>query len=115
YQIENSSAQKIRAFHGHMKEAKYFYVAAGSGLAVAAKIDDLKTPSKKNKVERFVLTAQKPSILFIPAGYANGFKVLEEGTVLIVFSTASVEESTKDSYRYPHDYWGNDIWEVENS
>src|SRR3989338_8448630 len=29
YQIENSGSSPVRAFHGHMKEAKYFYVAKG--------------------------------------------------------------------------------------
>ncbi len=114
YQIENFSLDTIRAFHGHMKEAKYFYVAKGSAIAAAVELDDTKKPDKKNKVERFVLSSRKPSILFIPAGHANGFKALEAGTVLIVFSTSTLEESKGDDYRFPHDYWGNAVWETEN-
>lgn len=114
YQITNFSLDTIRAFHGHMKEAKYFYVACGSAIAAAVEIDDTKKPSKKKAVQRFVLSAKKPSILHIPAGYANGFKALEENTVLIVFSTSSLEESKGDDYRFPHDYWGDGVWGVEN-
>jgi dTDP-4-dehydrorhamnose 3,5-epimerase len=114
YQIQNFSLDTIRAFHGHMKEAKYFYVAKGSVIAAAVKLDDTKKPSKKNKVDRYILSSRKPSILFIPAGFANGIKALEEDTVLIVFSTSTFEESKNDDYRFPADYWGESIWQVEN-
>ena len=30
YQIQNSSSSPVRAFHGHMKETKCFYVVNGS-------------------------------------------------------------------------------------
>ena len=114
YQVENFSTNTVRAFHGHMKEVKYVYVAAGSALVAAVEMDDTKNPSKDKKVERFVLSARKPSILYIPAGYANGFKPLEEGTIMIFFSTASVEESKNDDYSFAYDYWGTTVWEVEN-
>jgi dTDP-4-dehydrorhamnose 3,5-epimerase len=77
-------------------------------------MDDTKKPSTDKKVERFVLSARKPSLLFVPPGYANGFKPLEEGTIMVFFSTASVEESKDDDYRFPYDYWGASIWDVEN-
>jgi dTDP-4-dehydrorhamnose 3,5-epimerase-like enzyme len=114
YQIQNFSLDTIRAFHGHMKEAKYFYVAKGSVIAAAVELDDTKKPSKKNKVDRYILSSRKPSILFIPAGFANGIKALEEDTVLIVFSTSTLEESKGDDYRFPADYWGESIWQVAN-
>ena len=114
YQISNFSTHTIRAFHGHMKEDKYFYVASGTVLAAAVEIDNTKKPSKNKKVERFVLSAKKPCLLHIPAGYANGFKALEEHTILIVFSTSSLEESKGDDYRFPHNYWGDDVWNIEN-
>lgn len=114
YQVQNFSNDVIRAWHGHMKEAKYVYVVSGSAIVAAVEIDDTKKPSEKKPVSRFVLSARKSSILHIPAGFANGFKSLEDGTVLIFFSTSSLEESKGDDYRFPHDYWGNDIWEIVN-
>ena len=113
YQVENSPKNPIRAFHGHMNEAKYFFMAAGSGLAVAVPIDNPLEPNKKNTVHRFFLSAQKPSVLYIPPGYANGYKILEDGAVLIVFSTSTLEESKQDSYRFPHDYWGEKVWDID--
>jgi len=114
YMVENFSTDTIRAFHGHRKESKYAFVTAGSALLVAVEIDDFAKPSKDSKVHRFILSAKKPSILYIPPGYANGFKVLEKDTKIIFFSTLSLEESKKDDYRFPYDYWGKEIWEIKN-
>jgi len=114
YLLENSSTDIIRAFHGHLKEEKYMFVASGRAIICAIKLDDVEKPSKENEVHRFVLSARNPSVLYIPAGFANGFKALEENTKMIVFSTSSLEESQKDDYRFPYDYWGKDIWEVKN-
>ncbi len=114
YQVENFGLDVIRAFHGHLKEAKYVYVASGSIILCAVQLDDFKNPSRSNPVSRLVLSASKPQIVYIPARYANGFRVLEQGTKIIFFSTSSLQESQGDDYRYPHDYWGSSIWEVEN-
>jgi len=114
YQVQNFSTSTIRAFHGHLKEAKYIYVAKGSAIVAAVELDDVKSPSKNKKVNRFILSDKKPQVLFIPPKYANGFRPLEEDTRILFFSTSSLEESKGDDYRFPIDYWGKKIWEVEN-
>ena len=114
YQVTNSNLSTIRAFHGHMKEGKYVYVVSGSIILCAVPLSKIKSPSKKTRVERFILSAHKPQIILIPPGYANGFRSLEKGTEVLFFSTTTLEESKDDDYRYPYDYWGKKIWEVEN-
>ena len=61
-----------------------------------------------------LLSDKNPKILFIPPKYANGFRPLELDTRIIFFSTSTLEESEGDDYRFPVDYWGNEVWEVEN-
>lgn len=114
YCVENFSSDTIRAFHGHRREAKYLTVVRGSAIVAAVPFDDTQTPRKDAPIERFVVSAAKPAIVFIPPGYANGFKVLEDGTVLLVFSTATLEESKGDDHRFPWDYWGVAVWEVSH-
>lgn len=114
YQVKNFSAGTIRAFHGHLKEAKFVYVAKGSAIVAAVELDNIKEPSKSQEVHRFILSDKNPKILFIPPKYANGFRPLEEDTRIIFFSTSSLEESRGDDYRFPIDYWGKEVWEVEN-
>ncbi len=114
YQVHNFSTSTIRAFHGHLNEAKYIYVAKGSAIVAAVKLDDIKSPSKNQEVNRYILSDRHPQILFIPPKYANGFRPLEEDTRILFFSTSSLEESKGDDYRFPADYWGKEIWDVEN-
>ncbi len=114
YMIENLSTDVIRAFHGHRKDAKYILVISGSAIVAAVEMNDCRHPNKNNKVYRFVLSSRKPCILYIPSSYANGFKALEQNTKIIFFSTSSLEESENDDFRFPYDYWGKAIWEVDN-
>ena len=113
YQVENFELSTIRAFHGHMKEEKYVYVTSGTILLCLVKLTDTTNPSKDEKVERIVISARNPQIVTIPAGYANGFKSLEKDTSVIFFSTSSLDESKGDDYRFSHDYWGNEIWNIQ--
>lgn len=99
-----------RAFHGHMQEEKYVYVTSGSILLCLVKLTQVDNPSKKSKVHTFVLSSKNSQIVYIPKGYANGFKTLEKNTSVIFYSTFSVEQSQKDDFRYPWNYWGEDIW-----
>ena len=111
YAVANHRQGFIRAWHGHRQEAKYVHVAGGSALVAAVRIDDWERPSKDLPVERFVLSAAKPAVLFIPPGFANGFLSLTEDALLFFFSTATVEESRGDDIRFPSRYW--DPWQVE--
>ncbi|MDH4359054.1 MAG: dTDP-4-dehydrorhamnose 3,5-epimerase family protein [Candidatus Berkelbacteria bacterium] len=110
YMVSNHKAGMVRAWHAHKKEAKYVLVTSGAAVVGAVKIDNWENPSKWVEVRRHVLSAKKPSLLYIPAGYANGFMSLTEDTKIVFFSTSTLEESKGDDIRYDSRYW--DIWEV---
>lgn len=112
YSVKNHKAGFVRAWHGHKKEAKYVTVIQGSALIGAVKIDNWNNPSKDSKVWQYVVSYCKPSILYIPAGYANGFMSLTEDTKLIFFSTSALEESKKDDFRFDPRYWNP--WQIIN-
>ena len=110
YQVTNHRPRFVRAWHAHRREAKYVAVASGAALIGAVKVDDWQCPSVDGEIHRHVLSADQPSVLYIPAGYANGFMSLTEGATLLFFSTASLEESRGDDVRYDSRLW--DIWDV---
>lgn len=109
YLVSNHKKGGVRAWHGHKYEAKYVYPVCGNALVAAVQIDNWKNPSRKAKVHSFILSSKKPSILFIPRGYANGFKSLSENAKLMFFSTKTLDQSKKDDFRYDAGYW--DIWD----
>ena len=104
YQVQNHRRGFIRAWHGHQYEAKYVYVASGSALIGAANMET-------QVVDKFILSSQSPKVLYIPAGYANGFKTLEENTIILFFSTSDLNSSLKDDIRFDYDKWN--IWEED--
>jgi dTDP-4-dehydrorhamnose 3,5-epimerase-like enzyme len=111
YVIKNHSKGFIRAWHGHKKEAKYFFVTEGAALLCAVEIDNWENPSKKLKINRFVLSSKSPSILYIPANHVNGSMCLTNDAKIIVFSTSSLEDSLNDDIRFDSRYWNP--WGVE--
>jgi dTDP-4-dehydrorhamnose 3,5-epimerase-like enzyme len=113
YMVENFSTDVVRAFHGHLREEKYVLVVSGAAIVAAVQFEDPEKPNLECKPHRFVLSERQPQILHIPAGYANGFRPLEAKTRIVFFSTATLEGSGKDDYRFPYDQWGKEVWEVE--
>ncbi len=110
YAVINHRPGLVRAWHAHRYETKYLFAIQGSALIGAVEIDNWQNTSTDAKVWRFILSAHKPAILEIPAGYANGFMSLTEDAKLIFFSTSTLEESVGDDIRYPARHW--DIWTV---
>lgn len=110
YKMENHQENFIRAWHAHKKEEKYILILSGSIKISLVKIDDWKKPSKKLKIENYFLNEKSPQILFIPGGYAHGTQNLKKNTSFIVFSNFTIDESLKDDFRYPYDYWHN--WNI---
>jgi len=111
YAVENHSRGFIRAWHAHRREAKYVMVVKGAALIGAVEIDDWDNPSRESQVHRHVLSESTPSVLYIPAGYANGFMSLTENTKILFFSTTTLEDSMGDDIRYDARHW--DPWTVE--
>ncbi len=111
YCVENHVAGLVRAWHGHRHEAKYVFVASGAALVGAVQLDDWSEPSPSLEVQRFVLAAGKPAVLYVPPGYANGFMSLTSATQVLFFSTSTLDQSRGDDIRFPARYW--DIWTVE--
>jgi len=110
YAVSNYRQGFVRAWHAHKREAKYVFAASGAALVGTVAIDAWDNPSRDLKVHRFVLSAHKPAVLYIPAGYANGFMSLTSGLKLMFFSTASMAETQGDDFRYDARHW--DIWDV---
>jgi dTDP-4-dehydrorhamnose 3,5-epimerase len=110
YMVSNHRSGFVRAWHAHRREAKYVMLVQGAAIIAAVLIDDWDRPSKDAQVHRYVLSSDKPAVLYIPAGYANGFMSLTADAKLMFFSTSSIEESHGDDVRYDAYYWNP--WQV---
>jgi dTDP-4-dehydrorhamnose 3,5-epimerase-like enzyme len=111
YGVSNHRPGFVRAWHGHKQETKYVLAVTGSALVGAVRVDSWDKPSPSLKPDKFILSADKPAVLCIPAGFANGFMSLTPDCQLLFFSTATLEESKNDDIRFPSRQWN--IWDVE--
>ena len=111
YLVKNHRQGYVRAWHGHQKEAKLIIPIAGSSLIGTVQITDWEKPSRDSKVITFVASADQPNPIFIPEGYANGFKTLTDDGTLLILSSSTLAQSAKDDFRYPWDYWN--CWEED--
>ncbi len=103
YTVTNKNKDYIRDWHGHYKETIYAHVVSGSVLMGLINL-------KNNEAYKYLLEGAEPKILIIPPGYASSFQSLTDCAIVIYFSTASLEESETDSYRYPAEQW--DIFDL---
>jgi dTDP-4-dehydrorhamnose 3,5-epimerase-like enzyme len=102
YSIHHLEEGMIRAYHYHQHEEKFVWVAKGTFLVGAV-------DPKTDAIFKYVLSSVKPQILWIPKGFANGFKNLERDSTIVFFSISTKEQSLTDDIRYPWDKWN--IWE----
>lgn len=110
YAVSNHKQGFVRAWHGHKNEAKFVLVSKGAAVVSIIKIDKWENPSKDLEIKKFVLSVEKPSVLYIPAGYVNGFMTLTQDTQVFFFSTSTIEESKGDDIRFESRYWNP--WEI---
>jgi dTDP-4-dehydrorhamnose 3,5-epimerase len=107
YLIENADTEIIRAWQGHKVERKWFFVTSGSFLIGLVKPDDWNNPDSELPVESFILSSKDSMVLHIPSGYANGFRALETGSKMIVFSDFTTEQGATDNFKFDSGLWFN--------
>jgi dTDP-4-dehydrorhamnose 3,5-epimerase-like enzyme len=106
YVVENFSTETVRGWHGHMEEEKIVLAISGAALFAICPMEDGK--AVVSDYEKYTLTGN--ILLWIPPGCAHGFRCLIPGTRLMFFSTATLEESKKDDYRFS--IVNTDLWKV---
>lgn len=105
YIITHENETIVRAWQGHKVESKWFYVLKGAFDFVLFQPDSWDKPSSNQSLNKFTIHANDNKILYVPGGYVNGFKALSPDSEVMVFSDATLEDSSKDNYRYDATLW----------
>lgn len=95
----------IRAWQGHKIESRWFICVKGSFRVKLVAIDDWDNPSENLKTHQYILSANEPAALYIPYGYVNGFKALEENAKLMIMSDYGFNEIENDQVRFDQNKW----------
>jgi dTDP-4-dehydrorhamnose 3,5-epimerase len=105
YLIEHPETSIVRAWQAHQREQKWFFVVKGSFKIVLVQPDHWENPSKTLVTEEFTLKSSEPKVLHVPGNYANGFKAIAPKSIIMVFYSFTVDESSKDNYRFDQKMW----------
>ena len=93
YNIHHPNTEIIRAWQGHTQEAKYYYPVKGTWLIAWVKMD-FSIPEVQWQARHIILKATDNKLLYLPPGYANGFKALQPDSIITGFSIPGKEEET---------------------
>lgn len=102
YVVKNWNKDTVRAFHKNFSETKYFFVLSGTVKFVL--MDDRPKSPTYRQQERIILTAERPTVLVVPAEVHNGWKALTDGALLLGIADTLMAEH-KDE-RVPQDSFG---------
>ena len=92
YLIEPAFGQ-IRAWQGHKKEQKWFFVLEGSFLIQTVSMHE---PTQRDNM---IVHADDNIAIHVASGNYNGFEALSEGSKLLVFSNQPIDEAATDDFR----------------
>lgn len=95
----------VRAWQAHKIENRWFCCTKGSFKVKLVKIDNFNNPSDILEVLEFSLSDKNQQILYIPSGYANGFKALQEDSKLMIMSNYMLNEIENDQVRFDENKW----------
>ncbi|MEQ6123437.1 dTDP-4-dehydrorhamnose 3,5-epimerase family protein [Pseudotenacibaculum sp. MALMAid0570] len=112
YYTEHFYENQVRAWQAHKIEKRWFFCTEGSFVVKLVCIDNFLKPSNTLEVLRFELSADNPTILYIPNGYANGFKSVMDNSKLMIFSDFVFGVNKDDDIRYDKNKWTE--WGIEN-
>lgn len=105
YVIEHPDVIVVRAWQAHKIEQKWFYVIAGSFKIVIVKPEEWLGAFEEINSQEFILRKGDDRILYVPGGFANGFKALEPGSQLMVFSDFPLSRAGSDDFRFDKSLW----------
>lgn len=124
YLVEDYGKGVIRGLHYHKQEVKIFTLASGAAkfitfrlpeeMALRNNSDEISVYTAKNpdSVKSWVLSNRHHAVLFVPAGYANGWISLEDHTVLVSLGNLRFEDAKNDDIRINPYVIGEEFWMV---
>lgn len=105
YTIRCREPNQPRGWVGHRRDRKWFTVVQGKFLIAVVRPDHWTAPSGRERVQHFVLLADEPGVLCVPAGYATAQMALTADAILTVFSSGSIQSAKEDDYRFALTQW----------
>ena len=111
--LAQAAPGRVNAFHLHPKEAQDDLWCVLDGI-LQVWLADLRAGSLTQGHKRcYLLSAEEPGWLFIPAGVAHGYRAGSAGALLLYAVNVQFNPQNPDEGRLPWDYFGASLWEED--
>ena len=100
YTICHHDSKLIRGWQGHKLESKVFCVLKGSFEVHTCSLTNFTANYEVNNILTFELSFKKHELLLVPEGFATALRSIQQNSLLLVFSSLSLEDGIKDDYRF---------------
>lgn len=101
---------RVNAFHIHPREAQDEIWIVLQGSLLVCLVDCRKGSATEGVQRRYVLSAEDPGALHIPAGVAHGYRAGAGGGLLVYAMNQQFDASNPNEGRLPWDHFGADLW-----
>ncbi len=105
YTIKAHKAGEPRGWIGHKREHKWFMALVGTLVVAVVAPDDWENPSRDLPVQRYTLSALKPTVLHVPPGCATASIMLTHDALMGIFSSGKIETAAEDDWRFDGNMW----------
>lgn len=99
YTTTHKDTHSIRAWMAHQIESRWFVCTTGTFIVKLVKVVDFARKTPAEEVVSFTLNADDPTVLFVPPGYASGFKAEVENSQVLLLADYAFNE-INDSYKF---------------
>ena len=111
--ISRAVPHRINAFHIHPKRRQDEIWCVVEGVLKVWLADLRKDSPTCGEKRSHLLTAESPSLLYIPSGVAHGYKAGHEGALLLYVMNDQFDVQDPNEGRLPWDYLGKELWEAD--
>ncbi|WP_158548372.1 WxcM-like domain-containing protein [Marixanthomonas ophiurae] len=99
YQTTNATTSMVRAWMAHKIESRWFFCAEGKFTVKLVRVLDFEKGLASNEIITYKLDSDNPQILYIPPGYASGFKTEVSNSKLLIFADYAFGE-IEDNFKF---------------
>ena len=105
---------RINAFHVHPLDVQDECWCVVDGMMTVWLIDVREDSPTRGHQRQYVLSAEAPTLLYIPVGVAHGYKAGPQGAMLIYAMNAQFDIDHPNEGRLPWDFLGPELWEEDH-
>ncbi|MBE6380223.1 MAG: dTDP-6-deoxy-3,4-keto-hexulose isomerase [Lentisphaerae bacterium] len=105
YFLTHPDTSVVRGWNGHKREKKFFCCVKGAFALAVTEIADWEKPDAAAPAQIINLNENTSQIVCVSPGCANAMKALEPDSVMMVFSSNTLEDAAGDNYKFAADLW----------